>query len=306
MDIISLLALSKAKQSGGGGGGGDSHAVTYTTQSLTTNQKAQARENIGAVSSSDATNAIQTLVPIQPYVIEIAAGGTASNPVSEVVAALADNTKRVVLHCGGHCYEEYHYLGKVPGYPNVDSYLFYRFDLTQGFELEIAAQQIFVGPDAVSINEQTEIENSFVSNVNFELALSNKQDELIFDTTPSNNSIHPVTSSGIYTALQEKENAYNYESVAVSSGVATISLVPNTVYTCSDSISSLSLTMPSSYDSKDEFIVIFNTTNTSPTITIPSNIKLPTNYVFGGSTHYELDICNDYGAVGNWYIGSSR
>lgn len=49
MDIFSLIALAKAKGSGGsGGGGGSENAVTYTAQSLTTNQKAQARENIGA------------------------------------------------------------------------------------------------------------------------------------------------------------------------------------------------------------------------------------------------------------------
>lgn len=57
MDILSLIAIAKAKQSGGGGGG-EGYAVTYTPQQLTTNQKAQARENIGAGTYSVPSNGI--------------------------------------------------------------------------------------------------------------------------------------------------------------------------------------------------------------------------------------------------------
>lgn len=58
MDILSLIAIAKAKQSGGGGGGESTSAVTYTPQQLTTNQKTQARENIGAGTYSVPSNGI--------------------------------------------------------------------------------------------------------------------------------------------------------------------------------------------------------------------------------------------------------
>ena len=53
--VIKNAKLVNCEGEGGGGGGGAENAVLYTSQSLTTEQKAQARTNIGAASASDVT-----------------------------------------------------------------------------------------------------------------------------------------------------------------------------------------------------------------------------------------------------------
>lgn len=55
MDIFSIIALIKSKSGGGSGSGGSTSAVTYTPQTLTTNQKTQARQNIDAYSTAQAS-----------------------------------------------------------------------------------------------------------------------------------------------------------------------------------------------------------------------------------------------------------
>ena len=56
-------AADRAEAAGGGGGGGSSNAVLYTPQTLTEEQKAQARENIGAIDEEAALALIQANLP---------------------------------------------------------------------------------------------------------------------------------------------------------------------------------------------------------------------------------------------------
>lgn len=58
--MIDLETLMLAAKMGGGGGGGgsDPEAVKFTEQTLTSEQKAQARQNIGAAESGSGTNLV--------------------------------------------------------------------------------------------------------------------------------------------------------------------------------------------------------------------------------------------------------
>ncbi len=54
---------------------------------------------------------------------------------------------------------------------------------------------------------------------------NNKQDELVFDTAPAQNSTNPVTSGGLYTALAGKAASDHKHSVSSISGLPTITRI---------------------------------------------------------------------------------
>lgn len=59
----------------------------------------------------------------------------------------------------------------------------------------------------------TEVDlSNYYTRAQVEALLTNKQDELTFDTTPTINSINPVTSGGLYTALGAKQNTLTFDS----------------------------------------------------------------------------------------------
>lgn len=55
-------------------------------------------------------------------------------------------------------------------------------------------------------------------------AVSGKQDALVFDSTPASGSTNPVTSGGIYTALQGKQNTLTAGAgISIENGVISVS-----------------------------------------------------------------------------------
>ena len=80
MNLMEAIIAQKLIGGGGGGGGGSDNAVLYTEQTLTADQKAQARANIGAVSLDE----IGTVFTLKGGVATVADLPASGNRVGDV------------------------------------------------------------------------------------------------------------------------------------------------------------------------------------------------------------------------------
>lgn len=134
---------------------------------------------------------------------------------------------------------------------------------------------------------------------NIQFNLNNKQDTLTFDSTPTADSLNPVTSGGIKTALDNKETAIS--NVEVSGTSPVIVAESNTIYNCGE-VTSLSFT-PCSSGICD---VRFTSGSTVTVLTIPSTVKFPNSFdptSLETNKIYEINILDGiYGVVTSWAI----
>lgn len=124
-----------------------------------------------------------------------------------------------------------------------------------------------------------------------------KQDKLTFDTTPTSGSTNPVTSGGVYTALQAKADPVVVETVSGTDPV--ITGVDNHRYVCG-TVDTLTLTPPSS-----GIVDVVFTSGTTPTVlSVPSTVKWPDWFnpsSLDASTTYEINVMDGIlGAVMAW------
>lgn len=126
--------------------------------------------------------------------------------------------------------------------------------------------------------------------------LEHKQDALTFDSAPTSGSTNPVTSGGVYTALQAKADPVTVETVSGTDPV--IVGADNHRYVCG-TVDTLTLTPPSS-----GIVDVVFTSGTTPTVlSVPSGIKWPDWFdptALDASVTYEINIMDGLGAVGKW------
>ena len=77
--------------------------------------------------------------------------------------------------------------------------------------------------------------------------LSSKQDNLIFDDTPTEDSENPVTSDGIYNALDLKANSADLAAVATSGDYSDLENIPNDLMKTDGSNAANSVSFPGSF-----------------------------------------------------------
>lgn len=122
----------------------------------------------------------------------------------------------------------------------------FEFDPVNGFKDTTAYPEPAGGTASreqlMSLHEQTQ---DFINNT-LGPAIDNKQDALTFDSTPTEDSTNPVTSGGVYAALQDKDDTptalsdkpvkssgiYDLENHSVKTDILKI-VVSGTVYVIS-------------------------------------------------------------------------
>ena len=126
-------------------------------------------------------------------------------------------------------------------------------------------------------------------------------DRYTFDNVPTQGSSNIVTSGSIYTAIKDVSDDLSDQSVkevTISDTAPVITAAENTRYICG-TVQSLSFT-PSVSGLCE---VIFTTGATVPTVTFPATVKMPDWYEVEANTTYEISILNGiYGAVMSWAV----
>lgn len=116
--------------------------------------------------------------------------------------------------------------------------------------------------------------------------------EETIDTSPGVGSTNPVTSGGVYTALQGKED----RSVIIvpESGTTAIHGILGSYYRFDEVVNTLTITLPTVSDTtKIQGIIFFFTTGSTPAVTITSAnsaaISYFESYVINPGVTYELN-----------------
>lgn len=126
-------------------------------------------------------------------------------------------------------------------------------------------------------------------------AWGGKQAALEFDSTPTTNSDHPVTSGGVYNALANKANIFNMSTVTTSGNVV-LELQPGMFYQIVTPVDSLALTLVAARNGMAIYAGKFTTSANwgGNGLSIPSSVREGTNNpeIEAGKT-YEFNIMDN-------------
>ena len=106
--------------------------------------------------------------------------------------------------------------------------------------------------------------------------------------------VYSVTSSDVSKTIY----GLNPFKVTITGTSPSISINDNTIYTCSSTLTSLTLTDTNNKD----FSVIFTSGVTPTVLTVPSNLHLPDQFEVDSDTRYELNVSNNYAVIGAWAV----
>lgn len=128
-------------------------------------------------------------------------------------------------------------------------------------------------------------------------AIAGKQDTLIFDTVPTENSENPVTSGGIFTLFSDGYNFLRQAISALQTKHATLvssdTFTPqdNTIYS-GTGITGFTI---DDTDMDTTFVLSFDTASSGAvTVTVPAGYKFAETPVFGNSEHWEIAVRRGY------------
>ena len=147
-------------------------------------------------------------------------------------------------------------------------------------------------PDYEDIISELQPERSAIAQ-----AIAGKQDTLTFDTVPTEGSVNPVTSGGIFTLFSE---GYNFLLRAISAlQTKHATLVSSDTFTPQDNTiySGTGITgfTIDDTDMDTTFVLSFDTASSGAvTVTVPAGYKFAETPVFGNSEHWEIAVRNGY------------
>ena len=128
-------------------------------------------------------------------------------------------------------------------------------------------------------------------------AIAGKQDTLTFDTVPTEDSVNPVTSGGIFTLFSD---GYNFLRQAISAlqtkhatlvSSGTFTPQDNTIYS-GTGITGFTI---DDTDMDTTFVLSFDTASSGAvTVTVPAGYKFAETPVFGVSEHWEIAVRRGY------------
>jgi hypothetical protein len=117
-----------------------------------------------------------------------------------------------------------------------------------------------------------------------------KQDNLTFDTTPTENSSNPVISSGIKSFVETHvTNSLTKPQIITDSSEPSFEVESNTIYQCTAGLTSLTLT--SIPNTQDEALIYFYASS-SFTVGIPSGTRYINDLVTISGYYYVISILN--------------
>ena len=91
------------------------------------------------------------------------------------------------------------------------------------------------------------------------------------------------------------------ESSVAAAGAVTQALDPYVIYHFTGALTALTITLNTPASGQiAHYHIDFDCGSTAPTVTIPATVTMPDGNSFDASTHYEVDILNNYGAVLSW------
>lgn len=321
---LATVAYVDAHSGGGGGGGSDQNAVKYTEQSLTTEQKTQARTNIGAGTYSKP----QTGIP--PSDMEAGAipdvtgkADKVSSPTSGNFAGLDSNGNLTDSGKKASDFQptidnnhklDYGLLSNTPTIPDAQIQSDWnQSDNTKKDYIKnkpsIPAAQVNSDwnansgvaqilnkpsiPDAVEANPTvpagttpSDLTGLKVGNSYYGIpALPT------VDNTPTANSNNLVKSGGVYSEIHP----------AVQSSQPAGGFAPNVVYDLGTLTGTVTFALASPTDNTipNAYHWTFDTGSTAPTITWPSGIIWPDGFTpsVDASKHYEVLVRNGYASM---------
>ena len=94
------------------------------------------------------------------------------------------------------------------------------------------------------------------------------------------------------------------EVTVATDGAVTQALDPGKIYHFTGALTALTITLTAAASGQiAQYHFDFDCGSAAPTVTIPNTVTMPDSQSFVASTHYEVDILNNYGAVLSWSIG---
>ena len=107
--------------------------------------------------------------------------------------------------------------------------------------------------------------------------------------------------NGFISAVEAIETAQWTEQTVSTAGAVTQALDPYVIYHFTGALTALTITLNTPASGQiAHYHFDFDCGSTAPTVTIPSTVTMPDSNSFEASTHYEVDILNNYGAVLSW------
>lgn len=94
------------------------------------------------------------------------------------------------------------------------------------------------------------------------------------------------------------------EVTVATDGAVTQALDPGKIYHFTGALTALTITLTAAASGQlAQYHFDFDCGAAAPTVTIPNTVTMPDSQSFVASTHYEVDILNNYGAVLSWSTG---
>lgn len=107
--------------------------------------------------------------------------------------------------------------------------------------------------------------------------------------------------NGFISAVEAIETAQWTEQTVSTAGAVTQALDPYVIYHFTGALTALTITLNTPASGQiAHYHIDFDCGSTAPTVTIPATVTMPDGNSFDASTHYEVDILNNYGAVLSW------
>lgn len=115
------------------------------------------------------------------------------------------------------------------------------------------------------------------------------------------NSVNGQTGTVVLDADDVGAAAEPNEVTVLDAGDVSQECVDNTIYKFMGSLTSLTLTQVTS---AREYMVIFVTGSTAPTVIFPSGVKFPDTLTIEANTRYEISIREGYAVAQSWEVSA--
>ena len=91
------------------------------------------------------------------------------------------------------------------------------------------------------------------------------------------------------------------EVTNTSTGAVSLALDAGKIYHFTGAVTGLTITLTSPASGQlAHYHFDFDSGSTAPTVTLPNTVTMPSGFTVEASTHYEIDILNNYGTVMAW------
>lgn len=112
-------------------------------------------------------------------------------------------------------------------------------------------------------------------------------------------SVNGQTGTVVLDAEDVGASAAPSEITVTTAGAVTQECADNTIYTFTGALTSLTLTQATG---AREYLVIFTTGSTAPTVTFPSGVVFPDTLTIEANKRYEVSVRDGYAVAMSWAV----